>query len=205
MITSRPSRASVASWRDHSPIAHSSRPRPSLVTRLEPTLTTMRRASRSTPDFACSGILETRSDVDRGLLRDLRLAHMLVHRLHERFGAFAREGRDLEHRSLVLETLDEVLHARLAFVGRHHVDLVQHEPARLRMQCGVVLLQLPDDRLRLHDRIDAFIERRDVDKVQKDSRALQVAQELVAEARAFGGALDEARHIGDDETLYWDD
>ncbi len=49
MISSRggPSwpRTNAANWRAHSPMAASSRPRPSLVTRLEPTLTTMRRAS----------------------------------------------------------------------------------------------------------------------------------------------------------------
>jgi len=38
----------AASWRLHSWMAASSRPRPSLVTRLEPTLTTMRWASRNT-------------------------------------------------------------------------------------------------------------------------------------------------------------
>ena len=47
ITTSRPSRASVASWRHQLPIASASTPRPSFVTRLEPTLTTMRRAPRN--------------------------------------------------------------------------------------------------------------------------------------------------------------
>jgi hypothetical protein len=44
ITSSRPWRASAASWRDQLPMASASTPRPSLVTRLEPTLTTMRRA-----------------------------------------------------------------------------------------------------------------------------------------------------------------
>ena len=45
----------------------------------------------------------------------------------------------------------------------------------------------------------ASVERREVDEVQQQPRALQVAQELVAEAGAFGGALDQAGDVGDDE------
>ena len=40
-----------------------------------------------------------------------------------------------------------------------------------------------------------------VDQVQQQPRALQVAQELVAEPGAFGGAFDQARNVGDDEAL----
>ena len=47
--------------------------------------------------------------------------------------------------------------------------------------------------------IGVGIERRDVDDVQQQARALQVAQELVAETRAFGGAFDQSRDVGDDE------
>src|SRR5207244_1583715 len=106
MITSRPSRASAASCRDHSPIAPSSRPRPSSVTRLEPTFTTMRFASRRTGDEAASDILETGIDFLRRLGCHLDGTDVLVDRLRERLGAFARQGRDLEHRPLVLEALD---------------------------------------------------------------------------------------------------
>ena len=44
MMTSRPSAARAAIWRHQVPIASASTPLPSLVTRLEPTFTTMRRA-----------------------------------------------------------------------------------------------------------------------------------------------------------------
>ena len=86
-------------------------------------------------------------------------------------------------------------------LDRHHVELVEHQPARLGGQLGVVLLELLGQRLGLLDRIDAVVERRHVDHVQQQARALQVAQELVAEAGAFGGALDQARDVGDDEAL----
>ena len=51
------------------------------------------------------------------------------------------------------------------------------------------------------DRIDAVVEGRDVDQVQQQPRALQVAQELVAEAGAFGRAFDQAGNVGDHEAL----
>ena len=44
-------------------------------------------------------------------------------------------------------------------------------------------------------------QRRRVDHVQQQAGALQVAQELVAQAGALGGALDQARDVGHDEAL----
>ena len=61
MMTSRPSRTKALSWRHHSPMACSSKPRPSLVTKLEPTLTTMRRASRNTVEL--EGVIAAYSGV----------------------------------------------------------------------------------------------------------------------------------------------
>ena len=55
------------------------------------------------------------------------------------------------------------------------------------------------DRARVGDRIGLGIERRDVDDVQQQARALQMAQELVAESRAFGRAFDQPGNVGDDE------
>jgi hypothetical protein len=46
--------AKAAIWRHHSPMATSSKPLPSLVTKLEPTLTTMRLASRKTEELEAS-------------------------------------------------------------------------------------------------------------------------------------------------------
>jgi uracil-DNA glycosylase family 4 len=91
----------------------------------------------------------------------------------------------------------EILHARLAFRLGNHVQLVEHQPARLRVQLRVVFLQFGDDRPRLLHRIDTVVERREVDHVQQQARALQVAQKLVAQAGAFARAFDQARHVGE--------
>src|SRR3569832_2429403 len=102
-------------------MARSSWPRPSFVTRLEPTLTTMRRASRSTAERGVSGILEARIDVDLRLLRDLQREHVLVDGQDEHHETNTRQHRNLEHGAFVAETLDEILHARLALFGRDHI------------------------------------------------------------------------------------
>src|SRR3954463_16414119 len=138
-------------------MAPSSRPRPSFVTRLEPTFTTMRRAPRSR--CRCSGprpapwesamsalpwrgcVSEPRIDLLRLLLRMARV-HVLEHGLDQLLATFAGQRRDLEHRALVAHALDEILDARLALFDRHHVQLVEHQPARLVKQRLVVLLQL---------------------------------------------------------------
>ena len=54
---------------------------------------------------------------------------------------------------------------------------------------------------RLRDRVDAVVERRDIDQVQQQLGSLKVPQELVSEAPAFGGPFDESGHVGDDEAL----
>mmetsp|Transcript_20978 Transcript_20978/g.80913 ORF Transcript_20978/g.80913 Transcript_20978/m.80913 type:complete len:338 (-) Transcript_20978:524-1537(-) len=127
---------------------------------------------------------------------------MVVDRVDQRLAAFAGQRRDLEDRTLPLVALDEVLHPRGTLILGHHVQLVQHQPARLGVQLGVVFLQLGDDGLGLLDRIDLGVERREVDDVQQQARALQVAQELVPQAGTFGRALDEPRNVGDDEALF---
>nr|GEU28071.1 probable solanesyl-diphosphate synthase 3, chloroplastic [Tanacetum cinerariifolium] len=130
----------------------------------------------------------------------LGMTHLLqVHldRVDQLLRTVAAQRRDLEHRTLEAEFLDEVLYALGAFRFRHHVELVQYQPARLVHQRFVVLFQLVDQRLGFLDRIDIGLERRQVDDVQQQTGALQMAQELVAEARAFGGAFDQARDVGD--------
>ena len=67
------------------------------------------------------------------------------------------------------------------------------------MQRGIVALQLVHDRPRVAHRIRLGIERREVDDVQQQARALQVAEEAMAEARAVGCALDQPGNVGDDE------
>ena len=114
--------------------------------------------------------------------------------------AFAVDRGDREHRTLPAIRLDERLHALLALVFRHEVELVQHEPARLVVAAPRRSASSSfDDRARVVHGIGVFVERRDVDDVQQQARALQVAQEAMTEARAVGRAFDEARDVGDDE------
>ena len=63
MMISRPWRTRAAICRHHWPTACSSSPRPSLVTRLEPTLTTMRRASRKTEDEFMAAIKQVKGQI----------------------------------------------------------------------------------------------------------------------------------------------
>ena len=206
ITTSRPCAASAASWRHQLPIASASTPRPSLVTRLEPTLTTMRRASRTRT--AASAIGRLRSSVVEALVGQLRL-HAALRRGHmvvDRAAPAARGPRASAPRSRTPAPSS-------ASAGRSPRRAASRSSAGtmsslfstsqrgLACSVGVVLLQLGDDGPRLRHRVDAVVERRQVDHVQQQARALQVAQELVAQARAFGGAFDQARNVGDDEAL----
>ena len=49
------------------------------------------------------------------------------------------------------------------------------------------------------DRVAAGLDRGGVDDVHERGAALDVAQEVVAEAAALAGALDQAGHVGDGE------
>ena len=140
-----------------------SRPRPSLVTRLEPTLTTMRRASATierplTPSPAAarraalarertgagvstSGVPVGGAGSPRGAAR-MRV-EPLLDRVDERAAAVADDRRDREHRALVAHRLDERGDARLALVLGHEVELVEHEPARLLRERRIVLARAP--------------------------------------------------------------
>ena len=56
--------------------------------------------------------------------------------------------------------------------------------------------------MRFMHRIDAFVHRRNVDHMQQQAGARQMAQELVAQAGAFGRTFDQAGNVGDDEALF---
>src|SRR5687767_1867612 len=95
--SSRPSRASAAIWRHQSPMAAASSPRPSLVTRLEPTLTTMRRAVRSTPGSFIDSLVADRAEAFIGQVGVAwpRRGHVIEDGLYQRLESFARQCRDL--------------------------------------------------------------------------------------------------------------
>src|SRR5690606_22061861 len=126
------------------------------------------------------------------------------HLLHDRPRALATQGRDQEPGLGPAQLGDDGLRTFAGLVLEHQVGLVQHQPARLGQQLRIVPLQLALDRAHLVDRghdLHALVavHRRDVDQVQQQAGALQVAQELRAEAGAVGGALDQARDVGDHE------
>ena len=73
------------------------------------------------------------------------------------------------------------------------IDLVQHEELRPGIESCAVFGQLAVDRT------EAFLEvgLRGVEDVDEETCALEVSEELMAEAGSVRRALDEARHVGD--------
>ena len=126
---------------------------------------------------------------------------MAVNGVDQRLAAFARQGGDLKHRAFPFKALDEIGHALGALLQRHHVQLVQHQPARLVVQRFVVFFQLTDDGLGLRHGIDAVVKRCHINDVQQQTRALQVAQKLVSKASAFRRAFNQAGNIGNHKAL----
>src|SRR6056297_2602666 len=81
-------------------------------------------------------------------------------------------------------------------VGRREVDLVQHDQAGKLQQRRVVRPDLGPERLQRGGRILG-----DVQHPDQQARPADVPQELEAEALAFAGALDDAGHVGQGETV----
>src|SRR5208283_4790336 len=117
-----------------------------------------------------------------------RVRWMPVEPLHERVdelpAALAIDGGQRENRAFPAIRFDEVGDPRLPAVGLKQIELVQYQPARLLKKRLVVALEFLDDRARFGDRIDCAVERREVDHVQQQARALQMAQEAMAESGA---------------------
>jgi len=82
--------------------------------------------------------------------------------------------------------------------GIGHVDLVQSHQARPVFQAAVVGQLLLDD-LQIAERFASGFPGGAVDDVDDGLAPLDVAQEVVAQAAAFAGSLDQAGHIGDGE------
>ena len=114
----------------------------------------------------------------------LQRCDMLVDRLHQALTAFTRQRGDLENRPQPTQSAHEIAHLGRTLFMRHHVQLVEHQPTWLFPQGLVIDAQLFNDGARLLHRIDV-IEWRHIHHVQQHARALQVAQEQVAQACAF--------------------
>ena len=111
--------------------------------------------------------------------------------------AAAAQRRDHEPWPLPSQCPHDAACARIG-IARGEIGLVQHQPARLAVQRGVVFFQLPGERARFARRVGA-VQRDQVNQVQEQSRAREVAQELVPETRALGCSFDQARDVGDHE------
>ena len=87
--------------------------------------------------------------------------------------------------------------------GVRHVDLVEHDDPRAvceaAAEAGRVAGQLLLQRVHVGDRVAARLVGGAVDDVHEHRAALDVAQEVQAEALALAGARDQARHVGDGE------
>ena len=99
---------------------------------------------------------------------------MLVNGFDQLLTALACQGRNFKHWSLELEAFDKVLDGGSAFVVVHHVQLVEHQPARFLKQRVIVFFKFTHDSFGLRHRINVFVERRQVHHMQQQPGALQV-------------------------------
>ena len=96
-----------------------------------------------------------------------------------------------------LEVVDDDV-GQLPAVG--HVDLVERDQPRPVLEAAVRRELVLDD-VEVGDRVAVRLHRRHVDDVHQRGAALDVAQEVVAEAAALAGALDQPGHVGDGERV----
>ena len=122
--------------------------------------------------------------------------HDLGHREGQLAQARAGRGADLEDaQAATAQLLDDHVGDVLA-VG--HVDLVEGDQPGPVLEPAVAG-QLALDDVEVVERVAAGLDRGGVDDVHQRGAALDVAQEVVAEAAALGGTLDQAGHVGDHE------
>ena len=81
----------------------------------------------------------------------------------------------------------------LARIG--DVGLVERDQAGTVLE-PAVRLELGLDDVEIRQRVAARVDRGAVDDVDQRGAALDVAQEVVAQAAAFAGALDQSGHVG---------
>ena len=90
-----------------------------------------------------------------------------------------------------LERLDAIGHAG-------GIALVGDDDLRTIGKVGCIAAELIVDDAVILEGIAALIAARDIDNVQDQSRALDMTQELMAQALALGRALNETRNVGND-------
>ena len=138
--------------------------------------------------------------------RDLVLARRLVLGLGQRHAPQQLAPEDVESGAGGRRGDDDRHPEPLLPLGRrggsvllgHEVGLGEREDARQLGQPRVVLGQLALDHAVVGERVGA-VERRQVEHVHEQPRALDVGEEVVPEAGALVGALDQAGDVGDHE------
>ena len=121
------------------------------------------------------------------------LAQGRHHGAHQLGQALARHRRDGQHRPAQL-----ALQAARGLVAAGQLGLAHGHDLRLGRQAWRVQLQLAADGPVVLQRVAAVGGQR-LDQVDQDAGPLDVAQELVAQADAAVGALDQAGQVGQDE------
>ena len=125
-----------------------------------------------------------------------QLSHLLAHGKHQRVEAGARHSRHgKEHMSIVERGAFEV--GNLVSRARR-IALVGDDDLRALRKLGAILLELTVDDAIVLDRIAILKTARHIDDVHDECRALDVAQELMAQALALARALDKAGDVGND-------
>ena len=125
------------------------------------------------------------------------LGHGICRVAHQGVDALARDGRNsMEGMPVCLGGLAERLDGIL---GTRHVALVSNHDLRAIGQLVGIGSELCVDGAIVLDGIAAFEATRHVNHVQDKSCALDVSQELVAQALAFRGAFDEPGDVGTDK------
>ncbi len=122
-------------------------------------------------------------------------------RLHQRFGACAIDRADRERRSIPTQSCHDLGHPRRALLRRQQVQLVEHQPTLAFSQFSTVLGQLGQDHRDIVHRVAAVTVGGNIDQMQQQPGARQVAQKLNAQPGAFGSALDQAGNIGHHKAL----
>src|SRR5262245_50741122 len=186
-MTWRPSARNAAICPARAAINSIDNPAPSLVTRALPTLMTRRR-------LFCICVL-----IRIGCGCTGQRFQVLHDGISQRLAALAADGRDDEVFVYCTIPLDQCLDSLCAFFLGYEVNLVDDQPARFVEEGFIVFAQFPDDGVSLAYGIDVFVEGRHVDQMQQQAGALQMLEKTMAQAGAFGRALDQARNVGDDE------
>src|SRR5262245_41852390 len=109
------------------------------------------------------------------------------------------DGRDPEKGQLQRGApLCQPVENRVAIVAQR-VDLVRGHELRLRGELRLKEFQLTTDGIKVLHGIAAARTRR-VDDMDQHARALEMAEELVAEPESPMGALNQARNVSNDKT-----